>query len=327
MRRRDFLGWAGALSATTFVGCRHEAEAKLADLPTPDTFAPLPTRALGKTGEQIPILGLGTGPAGMGLPDADAAALYHRALDLGVKLLDTAPMYQRAQAQLRPVMHERRTEAFLTTKSLTSTASEFLAETERNLKTMGVEQVDLAYLHCVGELDLDMVLSDKGSLAGLREAQRRGWTRYVGFTAHNRTATSIRMLKEAEFDVIMIPLNYVDRHTYGFESEVLPLAAEKGVGVLAMKVFGGAPRMNYKRPTKSSLAAHGNHDHGVALRYALNLPGVSGAVVGVFNFDELHQSRAWASEPTPLTADELADVDTRGAQMARVWREHFGPRA
>ena len=63
--------------------------------------AALPQRVFGKTGERVPILGLGTGPSGMGLQNEDAIRLYHRALDLGVTYLDTAPGYQRAQMQRR----------------------------------------------------------------------------------------------------------------------------------------------------------------------------------------------------------------------------------
>src|SRR5467141_1440921 len=53
----------------------------------------LPRRRFGKTEESVPVLGLGTGPAGMGLPDERAIALYHAAIDAGVTYLDTAPAY------------------------------------------------------------------------------------------------------------------------------------------------------------------------------------------------------------------------------------------
>ena len=62
--------------------------------------APLPQITLGKTGAQVPLLGLGTAPGGMGLDDADAIALFERAIDLGVTYVDTAPGYERAQGQL-----------------------------------------------------------------------------------------------------------------------------------------------------------------------------------------------------------------------------------
>src|SRR5262249_49921813 len=90
-----------------------------ATLPPPPAPAPLPPpaglpqRRFGKTGEQVPVLGLGTGPAGFGLADDAAVALYHAAIDRGVTYLDTAPGYGRAQAQLGQVLPRRRDEVFL----------------------------------------------------------------------------------------------------------------------------------------------------------------------------------------------------------------------
>ena len=58
--------------------------------------SPLPQRRFGKTEEQVPVIGLGTGPAGSGLSDEAAVALYEAAIDRGVTYLDTAPSYGRA---------------------------------------------------------------------------------------------------------------------------------------------------------------------------------------------------------------------------------------
>src|SRR5436309_15886775 len=88
--------------------------------------APLPHRRFGKTEERVPILGLGTGPAGMGLADEEAVALYHAAIDRGVTYLDTAPAYGRAQLQLGQVLARRRDEVFLATKCWAATAEEAL---------------------------------------------------------------------------------------------------------------------------------------------------------------------------------------------------------
>ena len=59
------------------------------------SVAPLPTRRLGKTDLEVPILGYGSAPGGIGLSDNEAIKLLHRAIDLGVKYLDTAPGYSR----------------------------------------------------------------------------------------------------------------------------------------------------------------------------------------------------------------------------------------
>ena len=180
------------------------------------TVDPLPHRVLGKTGERVPILGLGTGPGGMGLENDAAVSLYHQAIDLGVTYVDTAPGYGRAQVQLGRVMADRRDEVFLVSKALADDAEKALSIVEQSLKDLQTDHVDLVYVHSVGNRDVDRVLAPDGSLAGLREAQRRGWTRFVGFTAHNTPARAARMLQEAEVDVVMFAMNQADRFTYNF---------------------------------------------------------------------------------------------------------------
>lgn len=285
----------------------------------------LPQRVYGKIGEPVPVLGLGTGPAGMGLPDVQAIDLFHAALDLGVTYLDTAPGYQRAQEQLGHVMKSRRDEAFLVTKTHAATAKEAVEILENSLRDLQTDQVDLAFVHSMGSLDVDAVLAPDGALAGLREAQKRGLTRFVGFTAHNRPGNGARVLREAEVDAMMVAMNFVDRHTYNFETEVLPLAAERNVGVAAMKVFGGALKMKYETPTHSHLADSGDYDHELAFRYALGLPGVHLAVIGVYSEAELAQNVAWARNYHPLTEEEQRHLAGIGAEISAKWGAHFGP--
>lgn len=285
----------------------------------------LPQRMLGKTGEPVPMLGYGSAPGGMGLKDEEAIALCHKVIDLGVTYIDTATGYGRAQAQLGEVMRERRREVFLVTKTHTAEGPKALEILEGNLKLLQTDHVDLTFVHSLGGLDVDRVLAKDGALAGLREAQRRGWTRYVGFTAHNAPWKAAKVLREAEVDAIMVAMNMGDRHTYNFEEEVLPLAAERNVGVAAMKVYGGAQGMKYEAPKPSAMGAHGPHDHGLALRYALGLPGVTLAVVGMFSEEELRRNIAWVKDFKPLTEEEERAAMSLGRELSKAWGEHFGP--
>ena len=60
----------------------------------------LPHRRFGKTEERVPVIGLGTGPAGIGMTEHDAVALFHAAIDRGVTYIDTAPGYGQAHLRL-----------------------------------------------------------------------------------------------------------------------------------------------------------------------------------------------------------------------------------
>jgi predicted aldo/keto reductase-like oxidoreductase len=261
----------------------------------------------------------------MGLRDEDAIALYHKAIDRGVTYIDTATGYGRAQAQLGEVMRVRRKEVFLVTKTHTAEGPKALEILEQNLKLLQTDRVDLTYVHSLGGLDVDRALAKDGSLAGLREAQRRGWTRYVGFTAHNAPYKAAKALREAEVDVVMLAINIGDHHTYNFEEEVLPLAAKQNAGVAAMKVYGGAKGMKYETPIVSALGAQGPHDHQAALRYALSLPGVTIAVIGMFSEEELSRNIAWVRGFTPLTEGEERGLLSLGKELSGAWGEHYGP--
>lgn len=60
-------------------------------------------------------------------------------------------------------------------------------------------------------------------------------------------------------------------------------------------------------------------------RYALGLPGVTLAVVGIYNQTELDQNLAWAKEYTPLQPTDLSLLDREGQEIAAAWGAHYGP--
>jgi predicted aldo/keto reductase-like oxidoreductase len=287
-------------------------------------IAPLPQVTLGKTGEQVPMLGLGTAPGGMGLEDAVAIDLFEQAIDLGVTYVDTAPGYERAQGQLAHIVPRRRDEIFLVSKAYTADYQEALDIVEQNLRDLGTDQLDLVYVHSLGNLDVDQVLGKNGALAGLRQAQRRGWIRYVGITAHHAPWKAAKVLREAEVDACMFALNFADRHTYNFEEQVLPLARAQNATVAAMKVYGGAPEMKYDQPYPSLLQHSGFADHERALRYALSLDGVNMAVLGVYNEEELLRNVEWVKRFEPLAKAEEKSLLEQGRELAHQWGPHYG---
>jgi predicted aldo/keto reductase-like oxidoreductase len=303
-------------------------------LPPPVAFATsastrptvLPERRFGRTEERVPILGLGTAPAGFALPDEEAVALFHAALDRGITYFDTAPGYERAQVQLGQMLPARRHEVFLATKCWTAKRDEALQIHEQNLRDLQTDHVDLLYAHCVGNFEPEEMLAPDGVFAGLVEAQRRGWTRHIGFTAHNnlpRVEAVLKGLAEqgVEISAVMLAMNYADRHTYNFEGRLLPRAGELDLGVAAMKVYGGAKGMDYKNERVSQL---GERDHHQAFRYALGLPGVATAVIGMFTVAEIEQNVAWAQEWEALTPEDGERLNEEGRGVAAEWGAHFG---
>jgi aryl-alcohol dehydrogenase-like predicted oxidoreductase len=315
LSRRAFLG-AGAAGAGLLLG--NELPVWSAERNR------LPQRTLGRTGVRVPILGLGTVAVG-NLSDAKAAtALLNRALDLGVTYIDTAPArtsvtpltgYGRAQRYLNGVLRERRREVFLVTKCLETDGERALATLRANLTELGVERVDLTYTHSIGHAlyDFDQLVGDRGPMAALERAKRDGLTRFVGITGHNRPEKFARVIARRQIDVMMNAVNIVDRHTYAFEDVVWPSARRQGVGLVAMKVFGGGIQQCLM-PADLRQAS---------FRFAQSVPGVALAVIGMGTRQELEQNVDWARTYQPLTAREANDLKKRTIALAREWGAHL----
>ncbi len=120
-------------------------------------------------------------------------------------------------------------------------------------------------------------------------------------------------------------VNFVDRHTYGFEETVLPVARKHNTGIVAMKVFGGARRKagSYQNP-EAPPELDVEHLES-AVRYALGTPGVATANLGVHNREQVRKNVELVKGYKPLSPEEQAKLAELGEQLAAQWGPHFGP--
>ncbi len=296
----------------------------LSEEPSDAALQSLPRRKLGRTGVEVPILGFGTAPTGIRRSQEIGAALYHEALDQGITYFDTAPThtgYGRAQKQLGLVTKTRRKEMFLVTKCHEADGEAALRMLEKNLKELRTDHADLVHIHSLGDMDTARVMGKNGVLQALLRAKQKGLTRFVGISGHHRPASFLKILADHDIDVLMNAVNFVDRHTYGFEDRVWSAARRKGIGLVAMKVYGG---MIYDKPGMSNSKMPKEYLNS-ALRYALSLPGASLAVLGMSTREELRQNLKWAREFVPLSQDEQRALSAVGKKLAAGWGAHYGP--
>jgi len=325
--RRDFLEGgrviAGAAALGLFAGgCESLPRSK----PAPsDDLGAIPQKVLGRTGVKVSILGLGTACMGEGPQDVkECASVFSEAIDRGITYVDTARIYGDAETALGQVLKTRRDKVFLVTKAMVDTREDAEKSVETSFRELGVEHVDLLHLHATGDRDLDRVLAPGGVWDYLNKLKEQGKARFIGITGHNRPEKFLRVLATGQVDVMMVAMNFVDRHVYGFEDKVRPEALKHGTGVMAMKVFGGIRggfAMNRQRRPSQMDAAF----HRVAISYALGLEGVTGIVVGVHDADELRQTIRNVVSSTPLSPVELAALDVHGKRIAVEWGPRFGP--
>src|SRR5437867_5351297 len=234
-----------------------------------------PARQLGQTGVTLPLIGYGTAPVGKEeISREQAARCLNHAIDQGVTYLDTSPDYG-SEPKVGAVMRRRRDEVFLATKVNRRSKQGVLAELRESLDRLQTDRVDLIQVHAVNAwADLEQTFASDGCLAALEEARAQGMTRFVGITGHARSEILAEALRRHPFDTVLVALGVPDRLVTRPETFLLPTAVERGVGVIAMKVYGSG-----------ALA-----DRGLALRYSLGLPGVSLAILGMKSVAEVDEN-------------------------------------
>jgi uncharacterized protein len=289
----------------------------------------LPRRVLGKTGVMLPILGFGTAHTGRRLNTRDAVQLYETSFRAGITYFDTAPEfagYGKAQSQLSHFLKHVRSEVFLVTKCYEPDGERALSVLQQSLKELGTTYADLVFVHSVGadKMDPKIVFGKSGTYAALMRAKALGLTKFVGLSGHSRPQRFLHAVRQFEIDVLLNAVNFVDRHTYNFEEQVWPAAARANIGLIAMKVYGGAMDPPPARLSHSKMPVE---YHDAAFRYALSQPQVCCAVIGMATRWELEQNLQRARTFQPLSAVEAKRLHETGAPIARWWTDHLGPLA
>jgi hypothetical protein len=266
--RREFLKAGGAVTAALLAPSALKADTPktLPGLPVnPVTPAAMPTRNLGKTGYKVGIFSLGGQASLEHANNFDVAVpLIERALDLGVNYIDTSSIYggpQRWSEQyVGKVMAHRRNEAFLATKTKERTRDDSMRMIEKSLQLLQTDHVDLWQLHDIGTMtDINAVFAKGGAMEALIEMQQQKVVRYLGLTGHYRPDALIEGIKRYPFDTILMAMNAADPHHYSFNEQLLPLAVEKQMGIIGMKIPGRS------RLLSNFHARHAHHARGAVL--------------------------------------------------------------
>jgi len=326
--RRKFLGnvVAGTTAAVVLPHLAAESEKKKSELIGADSVAALKKRVLGRTKEKVTILGLGTAPVGEGpIGLQEGIRIFGEAIDRGVTYIDTARIYGNAEEILGHLIPRRRDKLFVATKVSTHTAAEAERSLSESLRRLKVDNVDLVHIHSIGGKNIDRVTGKGGALEYLLKQKEAGKIRFIGVSGHNRPPKFVRMLQTGQIDVIMCVMNYADKNIYDFESKVLPEARKRNVGCVAMKVYagikGGFP--NHKRGGVGCVTEPAYLPQ--ALAYALDLEGVSVAVVGPYTVKQAIHNVEFARRYTPLSEEQRASLMAYGRKLAPTLGPRYGP--
>lgn len=323
LSRREFVCQAGVLTGAVTLGTPGAAPAAECPLPSLPPLAPggLPRRMLGRTNVPVSMFTLGTAPCGF-LEPPEIAKLVKAALDEGVTAVDTSQNYNNSQEGVGLALGKRRKDVFLSTKVFANNLADAEKSLAKSIKLLKTDYFDILYYHGLGNLDISRAWEPDGVFTWLLKQKKAGKCRFVGVSGHNLAARFAAFLESGEVDVVLAIVNFVDRHTYYFEDEVLPLARKHNVGIVAMKVYGGALGMKYKDCKRAEL----DSQHvPLALRYALSVPGVASANLGCHSVEQIRHNMEMIKNFQPLSPDETAQAIDLGRSLASKWGEHFGP--
>jgi len=269
--------------------------------------APLPTRMLGKTGVQVTSVGLG----GEGVlrswgKDTEGARVIRKALESGITYCDTAPAYNGSQDYYGAVLSEYRDKIFLATKTHDRTRDGSLRLLENSLARLDTDHVDLWQLHNLNEVEeLDMIFSKGGAIHAMEEARADGRVRFLGVTGHYDPAVLIEAIRRHPFDTVLVALNVADRARLSFIDQLLPVANERGMGIVGMKVVAKGALL---RPDGVATMRE-------ALGYVLSLP-ISTAIIGFQRPDEIEEAVRIARQFQPFPAGEMARLEALAKPFA-----------
>jgi aryl-alcohol dehydrogenase-like predicted oxidoreductase len=261
------------------------------------------TRALGRSGAELPVVGLGTWNT-FDLPD-DRQEVADRVVETtfaaGSRIVDSSPMYGRAERVLGRALGTRRSETFVATKIWTSSVA------------TGREQFEAQLGFYDGLVDLEQVhnlVAWQEHLTWLEDERDAGRIRFLGATHYASSAFDelARVMRSGRIEAIQIPLNPHEREV---EHEILPLAEELGLGVIVMRPLGEGTLL--PGPDPSLLEPLGVETWAQALiKWALSDPRVT-AVIPATTSPEHAGENAAAGSPPWFGPDERRLVEQLAA--------------
>src|SRR6201997_5377751 len=201
----------------------------------------IPRRPLGKTGEQVSIIGLGGYHLGTVQSSDMAVRLVQEAVDAGVTFFDNAWEYNdhRSEEWMGLGLKGRRDRVFLMTKVCTHGRDKQVAmrQLDESLKRLQTDHLDLWQVHeCVYDNDPERHFAKGGAIEALDEAKKTGKVRYVGFTGHKNPSIHLKMWSyNSPFDSVQMPLNAFDASYRSFQKRVLSEVNKLGIAGLGMK--------------------------------------------------------------------------------------------
>ena len=188
---------------------------------------------LGNTGYKVSRIGFGGIPISH-LEYNEAIKVVRGCINMGVNFIDTAVAYGDSEMKIGEAVSD--CDVILATKSQSKDATGIEKDVKVSLSRLKIGFIHLYQLHGVNNAEsLNSVMAKGGALEALKKMKKKGFIGAIGITGH-RADVLVDALKTGEFETVQVPYNFIETEP---EKELFPLARRIGVGIIAMKPFGG----------------------------------------------------------------------------------------
>ena len=262
-------------------------------------------RTLGKTGLKLSIVS-------MGVMNSSNPDLVKAALDAGVVQLDTAWAYQygRNEEMIGQVIKGRPRDSFVIATKVfefrdndtglffpDAKAETLIEKFHTSLKRLGLEYVEILYLHNISRKES---VTFEPYLSAMKQLKKEGKARFIGISVHANEPEIIRATADSnEYDVVLTAYNFKMPHREEVK-KAIDYAAQKGLGIVAMKTLAGVYWDGKKKQHPINTKA--------ALKWVLQNENVHTAIPGCTTFDQLYLDLS-VMEDLTLTPQEKADLE------------------
>ncbi len=291
----------------------------------------LPTRRLGRTDLQLPILSFGASSLGQEFRSVkldEALGSVRAALDAGLNFIDTSPFYGRGMSEvllgiaLRGIPRES---YMLCTKvgrydlqHFDFSAKRMAESVEVSLHRLGTEYLDIVLCHDIEFVPLQQIVDE--TIPALRKIQQQGKVRYIGFSGYPMKIFRT-ILDQTHVDCVLSYNQYTLQNTR-FADEIIPYLELKGVGVMnagpfSARLLTNAPLPAWlKEPEEVKAAARkaaelcekeGSDIAKLALQFCIGNADITTTIAGSANPENVKKWAEWAAEP--LDRKLLAKVE------------------
>lgn len=277
-------------------------------------------RILGRTGWAVSVIGFGA----IKLPRIgfkECERILNRSLDVGINFVDTADCYGDSEEKIGQALKKRRNEFYLSTKIDERDGPGVRQKLERCLRRLKTDWIDLLLFHDVRGSEYEKIFN-AGGLEELEKARKEGKISQIGISIHGSLSMMRQAIESGAFSVLMAAYSALDEDR--LTADLLPMAAAKGVGLIAMKPLAGGRLAQFPARGWDYQFFKEESPAQLALRYVLSNPHINCAIPGMMALNELEENLKVGERPRELSTAEIKKFMEKAGEAGKGFCRNCG---